>query len=236
MNYLENNSIINYFVIGDMNLYSSTEDAYQFFINYSNNNISLIDPGSAGQWHDNISFSILHSQSTHSENNSCFSNGGLDDRFDFILFSKSIQNDINKINYIQNSFEVIGQDGTHLNQALNNGVNISAPTNVINALYQNSDHLPVSLKIKVDQTPIYIRDINKQNISFFINGNLIKTNNCLNKSQPYYLSVYKLKGQCLLSERIINNFSNIELNVKKEIILLLIKNENQTTSLKYFIK
>lgn len=237
MNYLAGNEVINYFVIGDMNLYSSTETAYQKFTNYSENTLSLIDPGIAGQWHDNMNYSLYHTQSTHSEISSCFSSGGLDDRFDFVLFSKSIQNNFDKINYIQNSFKILGQDGNHQNQAVNNGTNISAPTNIINSLFQNSDHLPVYLDIKIEQTPINIPTINSGNIYININDERIFTQVPLQSIHSNLnISIFNLKGQCLVKDSEICNNSSITINAKNEIIIILIKTENQIISIKQFIK
>jgi hypothetical protein len=45
---------------------------------------------------------------------------------------------------------VVGQDGKHFNRALTDSpTNTTVPANVLNALYNNSDHLPVNLKLVV---------------------------------------------------------------------------------------
>lgn len=237
MNYLENNNVDNYFVMGDMNIYSSTELAYQNYTNYSINSISLIDPCLEGQWHNNEVFSLYHTQSTHLENHSCFSSGGLDDRFDFILYSKSIQNNMNKISYVPNSYKTIGQDGNHFKQSVNYENNLSAPTNVINALFQNSDHLPVCLDIIIEQNPINISNINNSNICFFINGNKILTKLTTNNDwEMYKVSIYNLNGKCILKDADICNLSSININTKNEIIIITIKSENHSQHIKYYIE
>ena len=52
------------------------------------------------------------------------------------------------IKYKPGSYTTIGQDGNHYNQAINQGNNTSVPSNVLNALYQNSDHLPLSIVLE----------------------------------------------------------------------------------------
>jgi len=143
----------NYLLMGDFNVYSDEEPAFQEFINYSDANIRFNDPAEKiGHWHNNADYSIVHSQSTHTNNNGCASSGGMDDRFDFILISNNIKNKQKRIGYFRGSYKVVGQDGNHFNKALiDPPTNTSVPSNVLNALYNNSDHLPVNLKLIVDE-------------------------------------------------------------------------------------
>ncbi len=46
------------------------------------------------------------------------STGGLDDRFDFILFTGDVNSGANKVQYVNNSCKAFGNDGNHLNDAL----------------------------------------------------------------------------------------------------------------------
>ncbi len=147
---LENKNII---LSGDLNLYTSEEPAYQKLTNNSNPNINFVDPGESGAWHENQNFALLHSQSTHYYSNGCASGGGLNDRFDFILFSQAMNNSLNPIHYINGSFKVIGQDGQHFNMSVNYNGNNSVPSEVLNALANNSDHLPVYAEFFINQTP-----------------------------------------------------------------------------------
>ncbi len=142
----------NYLLMGDFNVYSDEEPAFQEFINYSDANIRFNDPAEKiGYWHNNADYSMVHSQSTHT-NNGCASSGGMDDRFDFILISNNIKNKQKRVGYLQGSYKVVGQDGNHFNKALiDPPADTSVPSNVLNALYNNSDHLPVNLKLIVDE-------------------------------------------------------------------------------------
>ena len=72
----------NYTFSGDFNLYSSNEAAYQELTEYSNSLYRFYDPvNSPGYWHNSSQFSSLHTQSTRTQAEYCFSTGGLDDRF-----------------------------------------------------------------------------------------------------------------------------------------------------------
>jgi hypothetical protein len=104
-----------------------------------------------GDWNNNSSYSDVHTQSTHAGNNGCAASGGMDDRFDFILISQDILKGSKKIKFISDSYWAVGQDGNHFNQSLTDPpANISVPPDVLNALYHNSDHLPVTLKLLAD--------------------------------------------------------------------------------------
>jgi hypothetical protein len=147
------------FLCGDLNLYDSDETAYQELLNSGHGDHRLYDPiNEAGDWNNNSSFSGIHSQSTRSSstNGGCFSGGGMDDRFDFILASGAVIQDTGSITYIPGTYYALGQDGDHFNQALNQGSNNAAPSAVIAALYEMSDHLPIvaDFKIRLHETSV----------------------------------------------------------------------------------
>jgi len=155
MNYLNDlNDEDNYLMMGDFNVYSNNEDAYQQFLFYSNPDLRFNDPvDQYGNWHNNSYYSPYHTQSTHSTSNGCASTGGMDDRFDFILISNSIMNGTKEVSYVSESYRAVGQDGQHFNKAVNDSpTNTSVPPDVLNALAYNSDHLPVLMKLAVDKT------------------------------------------------------------------------------------
>ncbi|MBR5984376.1 MAG: T9SS type A sorting domain-containing protein [Bacteroidales bacterium] len=134
----------NYIVCGDFNVYRASEPAFQYLVNPSYLPIAFYDPlNQMGEWNNNWNFSEYHTQSTHSGNNDCFSGGGMDDRFDFILMSSSIINGTKGITYCQDSYWAVGQDGNRFNGSINSPTNNTLPSNVIDALYNMSDHLPV---------------------------------------------------------------------------------------------
>ncbi len=170
MNYLRNNfQSGNFLFMGDFNLYTSSEEAYQNIINPSDQTIVFNDPiNKPGDWNENSSFEAYHTQSTHYDfSNTCTAGGGMDDRFDFILISDEIKNNIMKISYKSGSYEAIGNDGDHYNSSVNYGTNNSVPSNIADALYNMSDHLPISLVLEINQTEVSgIDDMKKQDFHF----------------------------------------------------------------------
>jgi len=151
MNYLNNsNANGNYSLSGDLNLYSGTEPAFQNLLYHSNTQIRFYDPiNQIGSWHDNPYYAQVHTQSTHTSG-TCPSGGGMDDRFDFILVSEEILTGQEHIKYVEGSYRALGQDGQRLNASLTDPPqNTSVPGNVLNALYNLSDHLPVVMDIVI---------------------------------------------------------------------------------------
>jgi hypothetical protein len=76
----------------------------------------------------------------------------MDDRFDFILASDNTISGNKKVKYVPNTYRAIGQDGQHFNRSIiASPNNNSVPNDVLYALFYNSDHLPVSVKLLVDK-------------------------------------------------------------------------------------
>uniref|UniRef100_A0A7C4TCB6 T9SS type A sorting domain-containing protein n=1 Tax=candidate division WOR-3 bacterium TaxID=2052148 RepID=A0A7C4TCB6_UNCW3 len=135
-------------VMGDFNFYYD-EPAYKKLVDSTTTETGrLCDPLSAsGDWHDNHSFSYLHTQSTRTEElPDGGAGGGLDDRFDIILCSPSLLDTIGLFLH-RESYTVFGNDANHFNKSINSGINMSVPDMVADALYYASDHLPVYVQI-----------------------------------------------------------------------------------------
>jgi PKD repeat protein len=141
----------NVFFGGDLNLYTSFEPAYQALID--NTTYVLNDPLPAGNWHASGTYSLIHTQSTRTADFGGGSIGGMDDRFDFIIFTDDVLTGTNAVQYVSNSCKAFGNDGLHLNDALiDPPVNPNVPDSVIQALYYMSDHLPVICDLTVAAT------------------------------------------------------------------------------------
>lgn len=169
MNYLNSlNNAANYLVLGDLNVYSDDEACFQNLINHPNANIRFYDPiDKMGDWNNNSYYEDYHTQSTHSASNNCAASGGMDDRFDFILSSLDIIIGSKKVQYIPNSYYALAQDGNHFNSSLVDApTNTLVPSNVLNALYNNSDHLPVIMKLSIDEA-VSVDEFYKPPFSFF---------------------------------------------------------------------
>ncbi len=166
MNYLSNtNATGNYMFMGDFNLYTSAEPAFQNLVNYPDEDVRFYDPvNKMGSWNNNSYYASVHTQSTHTSGD-CASGGGMDDRFDFILVSDEILSGADKAKYVQNSYWAVGQDGNHFNKSLlDSPSNTSVPNDVLHALYNMSDHLPVTMKLAVGNN-VGISAFNKNDFS-----------------------------------------------------------------------
>ena len=209
----------NYLLMGDFNLYTDQEPAFQEFINYRVAAIRFNDPvNQIGDWHNNEKYALYQSQSTHTASNGCASTGGLDDRFDFIMLSNNVKYGNKKVKYVPNSFHVVGQDGKHFNKAVNaSPANTSVPANVLNALYNNSDHLPVTLKVTVNQPtgiPRIHSDIEQLTFTNPVNSLLnfkLNTDKALNLK----IEIFSLVGKKVLQHNfsIKNGSSRQSLNI-----------------------
>ena len=195
----------NYLMMGDFNVYTDTEPAFQTFINYKDVAIRFNDPvNQIGDWHNNYNYRMVQSQSTHTSSSGCAVGGGLDDRFDFILISNNVKYGNKKVKYVPGSFHVVGQDGKHFNEAVNSApTNTSVPANVLNALYNNSDHLPVTLKITVNQPlgiPQMHSDINQLRFTNPVN-NILNLKVDAAKTISLKVEVYSLLGQKVMQRK-----------------------------------
>jgi hypothetical protein len=135
-------------IVGDMNFYTSSEDGYQKFIADETNNIGRAQDlcTEVGSWHDNASYSEVHSQSSRYEAFGYGASGGLDDKFDFIFGNYGINNG-SGIEYSSNSFTSYGNDGDHFNLSVNDGPNSAVPDSVADALYFEGSNYNKAIEI-----------------------------------------------------------------------------------------
>jgi endonuclease/exonuclease/phosphatase family metal-dependent hydrolase len=138
-------------LMGDFNMYTSQEPAYALITHPDSmpEAANFWDPAaSVGAWHNNASHAHLHTQSTRTVAFGGGAVGGMDDRFDQILLSLALQS--GHLSYVSNSYSVLGNDGQRMNASLlATPVNVSLPPSLLSALYNMSDHLPVSLQLQV---------------------------------------------------------------------------------------
>jgi len=166
-----------FIITGDMNFYTSSELGYQKFIADEVVNIGRAKDlcSEVGNWHDNSSYSSVHTQSTRLTNFGGGASGGLDDRFDFIFSSYELNNN-SEIEYVSDNYTIYGNDGNHFNQSINDPTNTAVPADVADALYYASDHLPVyadfvSLGFYSSQGDVIITEIMQNpNVVYDSNG------------------------------------------------------------------
>lgn len=160
MAYLEQHELKgNVFFAGDLNLYGSSEAAFQHLTAHPTTEYRFYDPVNAiGAWSDNQSFAQHHTQSTRTSftNGGCFASSGLDDRFDWILAHAPVLDPANRLHYVAGSYRAMGNNGNNFNQALYTFGNGSVPNAVAEALYMASDHIPVVMSLAARLGPVGI--------------------------------------------------------------------------------
>jgi len=235
-NYISETNSNFYIVAGDFNIYSTTESAYK--------DLFSITESGKGNLHDLInvvgtyndpSNANIHTQSTRTSQFGGGSHGGLDDRFDFILFSDSLMYG-DRIFVIDTTYKSFGNDGMHYNSALNVGPNQEVSMNIANSLHDASDHLPVYVKIIFSNEKIYREVLNVE--SYSVSDKLLfypnPTNNKLYIQSEEYkinkLEIYSLNGTRVLDKNINSNSCTIDvskINIGSYLIILNFKNFTQ---------
>lgn len=198
----------NVLLMGDFNMYGAAESGYRLLTQtYSDPQAWFIDPlfnlGGVGEWNNNSQFANFHTQSTRSYSDECFSGGGLDDRFDFILMSDEIAMNFNHLRYVQDSYKAVGNDGLHFNQNINQNYNAAVTYEVAEALFDASDHLPVTMKISVDtQLGVFEYDQSHMQANLAPNPatNTVTVFFSNPKAGEVRLAIHTLQGQVVMSE------------------------------------
>jgi len=202
--------------MGDFNLYSADEPAFRMLTNYEIPDINFNDPiNQQGDWNNNSAYKNYHTQSTHTYGD-CFSGGGMDDRFDFILVSNNLLT-TNNLQYKSNSYKAIGQDGSFFNQSLLSSGN-TIPNDVKNALYNNSDHLPVYLELVINPqklTATDVKTVKKNSIDILQSKNSVNIFS-RNEISNVNIRIVNSNGQSVYTKANQNiNQSGVEINTSK---------------------
>lgn len=132
---------IPFIVCGDFNMYDENEPAYAGLLDMSAGGY-VLDPlqDSLTTTWNNSDNTRFHTQSTRTTSFGGGSTGGLDDRFDMILYDQTIA-DPGGLDYVEGSTFPYGNDGNHYNEAINSLPNTAVSEEIANALHQASDHL-----------------------------------------------------------------------------------------------
>lgn len=143
----------NFILCGDTNFYGAYEGGYiRLTESQSNNNGRSTDRLGAtmtGDWHVQGQYAVYDTQSPCAScfDPALFSGGGMDDRFDILFTSASLQDaaGLDVIDYF-----AYGNDGNHFNTDINaGGFNTAVGITVANALHDASDHLPVIMTLQL---------------------------------------------------------------------------------------
>lgn len=231
------------FFMGDFNIKSSNDNAYQNLIDYTNSTLNFVDPiNRPGNWSANSSFKDVHTQSTRSSNSNggCFVTGGLDDRYDLILMDNIMQDVDSKVKYVQDSYKAFGNDGNNYNTGLNISDNGVVSETIAQALYDMSDHLPVIMEIEIESNSPPIVDAISELASHL---NIVHANPLeeiisieADKVDSYKLSLMDVTGRIVLSENFRNQLQFSSANLNSGIYFLKISNPKGDFIIKKVVK
>ncbi len=140
----------NFIFGGDLNVYSSGDAGYQVLISSAaDNDGRCFDPiNQPGTWHDSYTFRHIHTQSPRVTSVSSYTGGGMDDRFDQMLISASLE-DGSGMDYVVGSHTAYGNDGYRLNGDINDPTNQIVSAAIADALFYASDHIPVYMELQL---------------------------------------------------------------------------------------
>ncbi|MCC6600156.1 MAG: T9SS type A sorting domain-containing protein [Crocinitomicaceae bacterium] len=147
LEYVEENLSPNDRVIiaGDFNLYNNSEPAYQAMVNPANM-IPMKDIYSSyGDWSSTtFNHKEIYTQSTRaSQLFNDGAGGGVDDRFDFILFSENLIDSDQPLYYKPGSYRSLGNTGQCYDGSITDCANGNpVPANILRSIYYQSDHIP----------------------------------------------------------------------------------------------
>ncbi len=140
----------NFIFGGDLNVYTYTDDGYQVLISSSGDNDGrCFDPiNMPGAWHDSYTYRHIHTQSPRETSVGSYTGGGMDDRFDQLLISSSLE-DGSGMDYVSGTYTAYGNDGYRLNGDINDPTNQIVSAAIADALFYASDHIPVYMELQL---------------------------------------------------------------------------------------
>ncbi len=191
---------------GDFNFYSGYEPGYQKLLD-PENAIRFIDPiDRIGSWHNNESFTDIHTQSPLQSNGHFISEsggwdgvtGGLDDRFDFILMSENLENGTT-LTYVPDTYKSYGNNGNCFNGSINySSCDGEYSQEIRDLLFHMSDHLPVVMELETAETIAIENFERQQNKIAIIGSNYSKQNIRLRVAQEIIgqeINIYNQLGE-----------------------------------------
>jgi exonuclease III len=207
----------NVILCGDFNLYTRNEDAFQALIS-DENVIPMQDVFyDYGDWPGtNFAHKEILTQSTRAnqiENDGA--GGGVDDRFDFILFSPSLINPADEIHYVGDSYYSLGNTGACYNQSITScSANNDVPFDVLQAIYFMSDHIPQVCEIEINVT-IAVAELEQYGLPLqIVYGNTILARMHSSFSGKGMMQVRDLQGRLVHEDQIVIGEGNNEFQIE----------------------
>jgi hypothetical protein len=217
---------------GDLNIYGGYEQAYMNLTATSFAN--LYDPIGDGNYHNNATFASIFTQSSRTTQFDGGATGGMDDRFDMILFSNDMITGINGARYLPGSYRAVGQDGIRWNGSLISPTNTSEPSDVIDALYYMSDHLPVYVELILNG-PVGIKESYGGLEKYYIQDNTLHIG--FDKFFSGKLCIMDLMGRIIYEKGVSNvNRHEIQLSyiLSSGVYVLFVEGRELRTALQFF--
>ncbi len=202
-NFTGNENVI---LAGDFNLYTNTEPAYVALTN-PNNTVVMKDVfASYGNWTGSgFAHKEILTQSTRlTQVGGDGASGGVDDRFDFILFSEAMTSNTNEVYYAQDSFLSLGNNGICYNQNITDcDTGNPVPMEVLQAIYYMSDHIPQVCSLGWDLTSSTL-ELDISDYWCRVQYGAVKTQVILHAAQGEQgaWAIYNFSGQLIEQENI----------------------------------
>jgi hypothetical protein len=168
----------------------------------------------------------------------------MDDRFDQILSSSDLMNGTHGMQLLPETYKSLGNDGLHFNLSIIAApTNTSVPADVLNALYNNSDHLPIVVQIRTNQSYLQVEENASMDEIRFQNPVQQQLNVSLSFSNAatFELRIYDLTGRI---QKVVSGLPKSKLHqlsipvseLKKGIYFLQLRKEDGTETTSKFIK
>lgn len=191
-----------FIVCGDFNIYNTNEAAYQKLIqNNATDDGHVMDPILISGVFNNPSYAKYHTQSPRVRNFGGGVVGGLDDRFDMILFSNAVMEQ-GGISYIPGSTISFGNDGNHYNDSINRPPNTAVGDEMADALHAASDHLPLVSLLEFQTTGIPDFAKESANVEVFPNpfSDVLQMKISPLPVAPIHFELYDVLGRIVATE------------------------------------
>lgn len=202
-------------VMGDFNIYRPSEAAYQTLTSNPGgfsftDVISTIGWGGAGG-------AAFYTQSTRTSNQDCGSSGGMDDRFDMMLFSPDLLDNSKELQFVSGSYTAYGNDDNSYNAALQCSGNNEVPFSVCTALVNMSDHLPVVAELVANTVVSTERDLRIPGLRINLFPNPVQDHLSIEllytefMSEEFKLSISNSLGQKVWEQRLSSQLEKLVL-------------------------